>query len=81
MYQYKKHSIVSMENQHHTPFSVLLTFATTILSWLTFYNAQFFMSFILTCIGIVSGLFAIRYYYYAGNEKRNKLKNNKKQQL
>ena len=35
------------------------------------------MSFVLTCIGIVSGVFAIRYYYYAGNEKREILKNNK----
>jgi purine-cytosine permease-like protein len=79
MFHNKKNINISMENQNHSPFSVLLTFATTILSWLTFYNAQYFMSFILTCIGIVSGLFAIRYYFYAGNEKRNKLKNNKKQ--
>jgi purine-cytosine permease-like protein len=67
-----------MEQQNHSPISILVTLCTTILSWLTFYNAQYFMSFILTCIGIVSGIFAIRYYYYAGNEKRNKLKNNKK---
>jgi purine-cytosine permease-like protein len=70
-----------MDNNHHSPVSIMLTITTTILSWLTFYNAQYFMSFILTCIGIISGLFAIRYYYYAGNEKRNKLKNNKKSQL
>lgn len=66
-----------MENHSHSPLSVLLTIMTTILSWLTLLNAQYLMSFILTCIGIVSGIFAIRFYYYAGNEKREILKNNK----
>jgi len=66
-----------MDNHNHSPFSVLITIMTTVLSWLTLLNAQYFMSFVLTCIGIVSGVFAIRYYYYAGNEKREILKNNK----
>jgi purine-cytosine permease-like protein len=66
-----------MENSNQSPLSILVTLSTSILSWLTFYNAQYFMSFVLTCIGIVSGIFAIRYYYYAGNEKRNKIQNNK----
>jgi hypothetical protein len=66
-----------MDNQNHSPFSVLLTIMTSLLSWFTLLNAQYFMSFVLTCIGIVSGVFAIRYYYYAGNEKREILKNNK----
>lgn len=63
-----------MDNHNHSPMSVLLTIMTTILSWLTLLNAQYFMSFVLTCIGIVSGVFAIRFYYYAGNEKREILK-------
>ena len=66
-----------MDNQNHSPFSVLLTIMTSLLSWFTLLNAQYFMSFVLTCIGIVSGVFAIRFYYYAGNEKREILKNNK----
>jgi hypothetical protein len=66
-----------MENNNHSPMSVLLTIMTTILSWLTLFNAQYLMSFILTCIGIISGIFAIRFYYYAGNEKKEILKNNK----
>jgi purine-cytosine permease-like protein len=66
-----------MENSNQSSLSILVTLSTSILSWLTFYNAQYFMSFVLTCIGIVSGIFAIRYYYYAGNEKRNKIQNNK----
>jgi hypothetical protein len=57
--------------------SILLTILTTILSWLTLLNAQYFMSFVLTCMGIISAVFAIRFYYYAGNEKREILKNNK----
>jgi len=68
-----------MENTNHSPSSILITLSTTILSWVTLYNAQYFLSFTLTIIGIISGVFAMRYYYYAGNEKRNKLKNNKKQ--
>jgi len=66
-----------MDNHNHSPFSIMLTIMTTFLSWFTLLNAQYFMSFVLTCIGIVSGIFAIRFYYYAGNEKREILKNNK----
>jgi len=66
-----------MDNHNHSPLSIMLTIMTTFLSWFTLLNAQYFMSFILTCIGIVSGIFAIRFYYYAGNEKREILKNNK----
>lgn len=65
-----------MENQN-SPISIILTIFATALSWLTLLNAQYLMSFILTCIGIVSGIFAMRFYYYAGNEKKQILKNNK----
>lgn len=66
-----------MDNNQHSPLSILLTFSASALSWLTLLNAQYLMSFVLTCIGIVSGIFAIRFYWYAGNEKREILKNNK----
>lgn len=65
-----------MEN-NNSPISIILTIFATALSWLTLLNAQYLMSFILTCIGIVSGIFAMRFYYYAGNEKKQILKNNK----
>ena len=66
-----------MDNHQHSPFSIFVTIFSSILSWLTLLNAQYLMSFVLTCIGIVSGIFAIRFYYYAGNEKKEILKNNK----
>ena len=69
--------------ESNSPGSITVTLLSSILSWITLFNAQYILSFILTCIGIISGVFAIRYYYYAGNERRNKLKNkflnNKKQ--
>lgn len=67
-----------MENQNPPVLSVLVTLTSTILSWISLINAQYALSFALTIIGIVSGVFAIRYYYHAGNymkEKRNNLKN------
>jgi len=68
-----------MHNDIQPPIlSVFITFATTILSWVSLINAQYALSFILTAIGIVSGVFAIRYYYHAGNymkQKRENLKN------
>ena len=69
-----------MNNEQPPVLSILTTIASTILGWLTLINAQYVLSFVLTCIGIVSGIFAIRYYYHAGNhmkEKRNQLKQNK----
>jgi len=65
-----------MEN-HNSPISIILTIFATALSWLTLLNAQYLMSFVLTCIGIVSVIFAMRFYDYAGNEKKEILKNNK----
>jgi uncharacterized YccA/Bax inhibitor family protein len=69
-----KTTTLTMDNNHTTPMSMLVTLSTTILSWITLINSQYALSFLLTLIGIVSGCMAIRFYYYAGNEKRNKLK-------
>lgn len=65
-----------MEQQNTPAISVLTTIITTILGWITLLDAQYFLSFILTCIGIISGMFAIRYYYHAGNAAK-KSKSNK----
>jgi hypothetical protein len=54
----------------------LLSICSSILSWISFAEAQYMLSFGATIIGILSGCFAIRYYYYAGNEKRNQINNN-----
>jgi hypothetical protein len=63
-----------MEVQNNAPAFSLITLMTTILSWITLFNAQYFLSFVLTIVGIVSGIFAIRYYYFAGEVKKKQLK-------
>ena len=61
--------------QSNAPALSLLSIMSSIFSWITFAEAQYFLSFIVTLIGIFSGLMAIRYYWYAGNEKKRNLKN------
>jgi hypothetical protein len=65
--------------EHHAnnnaPALSLLSILSSILSWISLAEAQYLLSFGVTLIGIVSGLMAIRYYYYAGNEKKQNLKN------
>ena len=63
-----------MEINNNAPAFSFITIFTTILSWVTLFNAQYFLSFILTIVGIVSGIFAIRYYYFAGEVKKKQLK-------
>ena len=65
-----------MEHQHNTGYTILSIFSG-ILSWVTLANAQYFISFLASIIALMSGIMALRYYYYAGNEKRNQLKQNK----
>jgi len=66
-------------NSHYAPLlNVLISITTTFLTWITYADAQYFMSFMLSIIGIISGVFALRYYYYAGNEKRDIVRKNKK---
>jgi hypothetical protein len=65
-----------MEGHHHQN-GVAFTFVTimsTILTWVTLVDAQYVLSFVLTCMGIISASLAIRYYWYAGNLKRNQIK-------
>jgi hypothetical protein len=63
-----------MEINNNAPAFSALTITSTILSWVTLFNAQYFLSFVLTIVGIVSGIFAIRYYYFAGELKKKQLK-------
>ena len=46
-----------------------------VITWITLVQAQYFVSFITTVLGAISAVFVIRYYYYAGNEKKRILKN------
>lgn len=65
-------------NSHHAPLlNMIISIVTTFLTWITYADAQYLMSFMLSIVGIVSGLFALRYYYYAGNEKRDIVRRNR----
>lgn len=65
-----------MSHDHPSaPAFSMLSIISSILSWITFVDAQYFLSFTVSVIGILSGIFAVRYYYYAGNEKKRNLKN------
>lgn len=66
-----------MDHHLHAPAFSILSITSSILSWVSFMEAQYLFSFGVSIIGILSGIFAIRYYYYAGNLKRNQINNNK----
>jgi hypothetical protein len=65
-----------IQDNPQAPAFSILSIASSVLSWISFMEAQYFLSFGVSIIGILSGIFAIRYYYYAGNQKRNQINNN-----
>ena len=67
-----------MEGQHHNNAGyTLLSICSGLVSWITLSQAQYLISFGASVIALASGVMALRYYWYAGNIKRNQLKNNK----
>jgi hypothetical protein len=52
----------------------ILSILSGMLSWITLTNAQYLLSVIASIIALLSGIMALRYYYYAGNLKRKQLK-------
>lgn len=59
-------------NNHDNHFlGVLLSIGSGILSWLSLHDAQYLISFLASVIALISGILAMRYYWYAGNEKKN----------
>ena len=62
------------DHNYNAPIYSLITFITSVMSWITLINAQYFLSFLLTIVGIISGIFAIRYYYFAAEVKKKQLK-------
>lgn len=58
-------------NHNQAPALSLLSIMSSILSWITFADAQYVLSFAVTIVGMISGIFAMRYYYYAGNKMKN----------
>lgn len=64
------------QHHHHTGFSIL-SIMSGFFSWITLAEAQYAVSFVASMIAMLSGIMALRYYYYAGNAKRNQLKQDK----
>lgn len=64
------------QHHHHTGFSIL-SIMSGLFSWITLAEAQYAVSFVASMIAMLSGIMALRYYYYAGNVKRNQLKQDK----
>lgn len=68
-----------MENQHMNPLmSTVLSIFSTVWAFISIANFQTFMAIVASCVAIVSGFFAIRYYWYATKEKKQTLKSLKK---
>jgi membrane associated rhomboid family serine protease len=64
---------MEINNDSNTPFiSVVLSLFSGILSWLSLHDAQYFISFLASVVALISGVLAMRYYYYAGNDKKSK---------
>lgn len=57
--------------------SAAISFTCGIISWISMLQLQPYISAIAGMLGIVSAVFAIRYYYYATKEKKQSLKTSK----
>ena len=66
---------INQTNSHYPILSVITSISSTMLAW-SIKDVQVYASLFATLIAIISGVLAIRYYWFAGNEKKRKLKNN-----
>lgn len=64
-----------MENQHTSPLmSTVLSILSTVWAFISIANLQTVMAIVASCVAMVSGFFAIRYYWYATKEKKQSIK-------
>jgi hypothetical protein len=72
-----------MKTMEHTPhdfsypISAALSLLSVVIAWISLRDAQIVIAIIASVVAIVSGLFAVRYYYYATKEKKKNLTNDK----
>lgn len=66
---------INQTNSHYPILSVITSILSTMLAW-SIKDVQVYASLFATLVAIISGVLAIRYYWFAGNEKKRKLKNN-----
>jgi membrane associated rhomboid family serine protease len=52
----------------------LISFLSAILAWISIKDAQVIVAFCASVVAIISGVMAIRYYYFATKEKKQNLK-------
>lgn len=58
--------------------STLVSGLSTYLAWISFLDAKDIAGFAATLIACLSGIFAIRYYYFATLEKKASIKSKNK---
>jgi hypothetical protein len=56
----------------------LISGGSSVLAWVSLQNTKDMAALLASLIAALSGWFAIRYYYYAAQEKKQILKNLKK---
>ncbi len=64
---------INHSNSHYPILSVFTSIFSTMLAW-SIKDVQVYASLSATLVAIASGILAIRYYWFAGNEKKKKLK-------
>jgi len=63
--------------QGTAPIYFFMAIVLNVISWVTLVDAQYLVSFVATVLGAISAVFVIRFYYYAGNEKKKILSEGK----
>lgn len=54
--------------------SAIVSTGSTVWMWISIQDAQAFAAIFASCVAVISGYFAIRYYFYAAQEKKMSIK-------
>ena len=77
MVKKKKHIEMDNNLNPHDPMTafgyIVVSSLLAAIGWITVKDAQFFITFMASVVSCVAGLMAIRYYYFATNEKKKNL--------
>lgn len=61
-------------NEFSGPGATMLSVISAIIAWISLKEMQVIVTFGASCMAIISGFFAARYYWYAAKEKKKRLK-------
>ena len=74
-----------MEHNHGNHFlaviNMIVSFGTGFFALINMSTVQSIAGIVASCIAVVSGIFAARYYWYAAKEKKQNILKNKSNQL